>query len=68
MVPGMAILAGLSAKINSARFQQESQGHDKDLGEMYKLAVMKMHIHRHKFETKQVVSPLSQGVSRKMLV
>ena len=27
----MAILAGLSAKNNSTRFQQESQGHDKDL-------------------------------------
>ena len=29
---------------------------------------MKMHVHRHKFETKRVVSPLSGGVSRKMSV
>ena len=34
MVPGMVILAGGSAKNNSTRFRQESQGHDKDLFQM----------------------------------
>ena len=64
MVPGMAILAGLSAKNNSAGFRQESQGHDKDLSWWASKNRMKVIIHINLYTVVKYANPRLPMYSR----